>query len=52
MKLKGRPISYQKEAIRTAEELHYGPAVIKKLKRAKDEYEISRIMVDARRSVE
>ena len=51
MKIKGRPITYKKEAIKTAEELLYGPAVIKKLQKAKNEFEIARILIDARRGV-
>lgn len=43
--------TYKKEAIKTAEQLQYGPIVIAKLEKAKDEREISRILVDARRGV-
>ena len=43
--------TYKKDAIKAAEELDYGPVVIKKLKKAKNEFEIARILIDARRSV-
>lgn len=40
---------YKEEAIVAAEELLYGPAVIAKLKKAKTDGEVCRIMMDARR---
>lgn len=41
---------YKKETINTARELFYGEGVIKKLNAAKTEYELSRIMCDARKN--
>lgn len=51
MRLTGYYTTYKKEAIKTAEELQYSSAVIKKLKKAKNEFEIARILVDARRGI-
>ena len=42
---------YQKEAIKTAKELCYKPDIVRKLKKAKSESEICRIMIDARHSL-
>lgn len=41
---------YKKETINTARELFYGEGVIKKLNAAKTEYELSRIMCEARKN--
>ena len=43
--------AYRKESIKIAEELKYGVEVIEKLKKATTEYEISRILSDARMGV-
>lgn len=41
--------SYKEEAIVAAEELYYGPKVINKIKKAKTDEEVCRIMIEARR---
>lgn len=40
---------YRRQMIRAAEELRYGPEVVKKVKNAKTSNEISRIMATARK---
>lgn len=49
MRTKGYYDTYRKEAIRTAEELHYSPGIIKKIQKAKTDNEITRILAEARR---
>lgn len=51
MRIRGYYNTYKEEAIKAAEELQYSPDVVKKLKKAKNEFEIARILVDARRGV-
>lgn len=41
-------ITYRQEAIKAAKELYYGKEIIKQLKAAKNDNEISRIMRTAR----
>lgn len=40
-----------KQAVKTAEELKYSDTVIDKIKKAKSEYEISRILASARKEM-
>lgn len=40
-----------KQAVKTAEELRYSDTVIEKIKKAKSEYEISRILASARKEM-
>ena len=40
-----------KQAVKTAEELRYPDTVIEKIKRAKSEHEISRILASARKEM-
>ena len=42
---------YRKDAVKTAKELCYNADIVRKLKRAKSESEICRIMIDARHSL-
>lgn len=40
----------KKEAAKAAKELHYPVSVIRKIESAKNEYEINRILADARKT--
>lgn len=44
--------SYKKDAIKTARDLHYPPSVIERIKSAVYNFEIAKIMIDARKERE
>lgn len=45
-------VTYKKQALKAAKELYYGQTVIRKIKKAETDREITRIMVTARQAQE
>ena len=43
--------AYKKQALKAAKELHYGIEIINRIKETDDDFEIARIMINARRAL-